>query len=250
MTSFHSAVRCLGILLSVCVIAPCQAGVIIASTGNTIATAQDLTALKPTEIVGALSGDPNDAAIFQIMILQPDLFSAMTVDAGAFGIEDTVLSLFDLSGNGIYLNDDISGGNTFSCISTVAGGANPCPLSGPVLPVGDYYLALSQSANYPVDGSNNEIFNPLLSTDLARLASGAGPLAGWDGNSLTSPDSDLVNYDIVLTGTVPEAVPEPGTWLMSGIGLVGLLYRARRRRPSCLHLKSLPGRTPSTRSEP
>ena len=84
MAGLHSSVRCLGILLSVCVIAPCQASVIIASTGNTIATAQDLTALTPTEITGALSGDPNDVAIFQIPILEPDLFSAMTLDSGAF----------------------------------------------------------------------------------------------------------------------------------------------------------------------
>ena len=228
MASFHSTVRCLGILLSVCVIAPCYAGIITASTGNTIATAQDLTALLPTEIIGALSGDPNDVAIFRIAIRQPDLFSVMTVDPGAFSIQDTVLSLFDSSGNGIYLNDDISGGNTFSCISTIAGLSNPCPVSGPILPIGDYYLALSQSANYPVDGSNHEIFNPLSSTDLAAALAGVGPLSGWDGNSFTSPDSDLVNYDIVLTGTVPE----PGTWWMSGVGLVGLLYWARRRRPA------------------
>jgi hypothetical protein len=229
MGGFYSAVRC-GLLLSVCVIAPCSASVITASTGNTVATAQDLTALTPTEIIGALSGDPNDVAIFLIPIRRPDLFSVMTLDPGAFSIQDTVLSLFDLSGVGIYLNDDISGADTFSCISTIAGVTNPCPLNGPLLPVGDYYLALSRSANYPVDGSNNEIFNPLSSTDLATLVSGAGPLSGWDGNSFTSPDSDLVNYDIVLTGTVTEAVPEPGTWLMSGIALVGLLYWARRRR--------------------
>src|SRR5262249_4060726 len=107
MTRFHPRVRHLWILLSMCAIVPSYGSII---------TAQDLTALNPTEIIGSLSGDPNDAAVFKIPIFAPGIFSATTVDAGAFGIPDTVLSLFDLSGNGIFLNDDISGADTFSAI--------------------------------------------------------------------------------------------------------------------------------------
>ena len=33
-----------------------------------------------------------------------------------------------------------------------------------MLPAGFYFLAISRSANYPVDGSKNEIFNPVSST--------------------------------------------------------------------------------------
>jgi hypothetical protein len=42
-----------------------------------------------------------------------------------------------------------------------------------------------------------------------------------DGRALTSPDTDLVDYDIVLTDTTPE----PATWIMTGAAcvLLGIL---------------------------
>lgn len=93
------------------------------------------------------------------------------------------------------------------------------------MPVGTYYLAISRSANYPLDNLGNEIFNPISSTDVVGPSS-THPLASWDGGAFTSPNFDLVNYDIVLTGTT---VPEPGTWLMGaiGLGLAGVLARRR-----------------------
>ena len=213
-----------GFILSLYVAAPCSAGPIVATgAGSTIGTAEDLTGLYPTEIVGTLSGtDPAAASVFKISNLQPWNFSALTVFTGAFGIPDTVLSLFDSSGVGIYLNDDISGSNTMSCLPSVSL-SNPCPTSGITLPGGIYYLAISRSFNYPVDGFGNEIFNPLSSTDLVG-PSFTNPLAGWDGNG-PSPDFDLVNYQIDLTGTVPE----PATWLLTA-GVVLALGRLRRRR--------------------
>jgi hypothetical protein len=202
--------------------APCSAGLIVASgAGSTLATAEDLTGLFPTEIVGMLSGtDPYAASMFKISNLQPANFSALTLFTGAFGIPDTVLSLFDSNGVGIYLNDDISGANTMSCL----GLGNPCPTSGLALPVGFYYLAISRSANYPVDILSNEIFVPLSSTDLVGSSS-SNPVAGWDGGAFTSPDFDLTSYDIVLTGTTPE----PATWLLTA-GAVLVFGRLRRRR--------------------
>jgi len=213
--------------LTLCLIAPCYAGLIVASgAGSTPATAEDLTGLFPTEIVGTLSGaDPNDVSMFKISNLDPSNFSAMTVLPGAFGIPDTVLTLFDSAGVGIYLNDDISGSNTLSCLPS-PGPGNPCPTSGALLAAGFYYLAISRSANYPLDGSN-EIFAPVLSTDLVGPSS-FGPVDGWDDGSFTSPDTDLVNYDILLTGT-DGTVPEPATWLLTaGAGLVFGLLRRRR----------------------
>jgi len=214
--------------LSLCLIAPCYAGLIVASgAGSTPGTAEDLTGLFPTEIVGTLSGaNPNDVSMFKISNLDPTNFSAITVAAGAFGIPDTVLTLFDSAGVGIYLNDDISGSNTLSCL-TSAGPGNPCPLSGAVLAAGFYYLAISRGANYPVDGSNAEIFNSVSSTDLVGPSS-SNPVDGWDDGSFTSPDTDLINYDILLTGT-GGTVPEPATWLLTaGAGLVFGLLRRRR----------------------
>jgi hypothetical protein len=218
-----------GKLVGVCVLslslymaAPCSAGLIVASgAGSTLATAEDLTGLFPTEIVGMLSGtDPYAASMFKISNLQPANFSALTLFTGAFGIPDTVLTLFDSAGVGIYLNDDISGSNTMSCL----GLGNPCPTSGLALPVGFYYLAISRSANYPVDSLSNEIFVPLSSTDLVGSSS-TNPVAGWDGGAFTSPDFDLTSYDIVLTGTTPE----PATWLLTA-GAVLVFGRLRRRR--------------------
>lgn len=212
------------LVLSLYVAAPCSAGLITASgAGSMLATAEDLTGLYPTEIVGALSSDPNDASIFKISNLEPWNFSALTVYTGAFGIPDTVLSLFNSSGAGVYLNDDISGSNTMSCLPS-ASLSNPCPASGIVLPGGIYYLAISRSANYPLDIYGNEIFNPPLSTDVVGPSS-TNPFGSWDGGSYTSPDTDLVNYQIDLTGTVPE----PATWLLTA-GAVLALARLRRRR--------------------
>ena len=207
--------------LSLYMIAPCSAGLIVASgAGSTLAGAEDLTGLFPTEIVGTLSGtDPSAASMFKISNLQPGNFSALTLFTGAFGIPDTVLSLFNSTGVGIYLNDDISGTNTMSCL----GLGNPCPTSGLALPVGIYYLAISRSFNYPVDQFGNEIFNPLSSTDLVGPST-TNPVAGWDGFG-PAPDFDLTSYDIVLTGTTPE----PATWLLTA-GAVLVFGRLRRRR--------------------
>lgn len=206
---------------------PCQAGLIEASGAGSIpGTAQDLTGLFPSEIVGSLDGfDQNDVDMFKIDILNPVTFSAMTVDAGPFGIPDTVLSLFDAMGVGVYLNDDISGSNTLSCLPS-GDVSNPCQTgrggTGPLVS-GIYYLAVSRSANYPVDSSSNEIFSPVSSTDVVGPVN-TNPVAGWDGGTFVSPDFDLVNYDIQLTGTVPE----PGTLLLMA-GAAALLAVRRKR---------------------
>ena len=192
------------------------------------ASALDLTGAFPTVIQGVLDGsDPNTVNMFKIDILEPNLFSAFTFFPGVFGVEDPALFLFNSSGAGVYMNDDEDPANaadTQACLPSSA--ANPCPQAlppglGPLAP-GNYFLAITRSANYPVDASLNEIFSPLNSTDVVGPNGGVGPVAGWDGGAFASPDTDLVNYDIILAGTTPE----PATWVMMvGAGLGLLLLR-------------------------
>jgi hypothetical protein len=108
---------------------------------------------------------------------------------------------------------------------------SPCPNPPPagVGPSADgiYYLAITWSSNLPVDGSSNEIFTVNNFTDVVGPNSGVGPITNWDGNGGPAPDSDLLNYDIVLTGTTPE----PATWSLSVLaaGCFALLRRKLRR---------------------
>jgi hypothetical protein len=163
--------------------------------------------------------------MFKIDIANAEEFSAIVIGS-PFGVTDTVLALFDSTDLGVYLNDDISGADTLSCLPSAV--ANPCltalpPGVGPTV-AGVYYLAISRSANYPTSSTSSEIFSPVFSTDVVGpdLTMGGGnPIIGWDGAAFTSPDTDLVEYDIVLTGTTPE----PATWIMTGAAcvLLGIL---------------------------
>jgi hypothetical protein len=138
------------------------------------------------------------------------------------------LFLFDSTGRGVYANDDIDGGNTLSCLPSLIG--NPCSTSLPigVGPTSDgvYYLAITRSSNMPLSDMG-EIFTIFNSTDVVGpdpTMGGNDPVINWDGGAFTSADTDLVNYDIVLTGTVPE----PATWTMIGAG--GVLLALLRRK--------------------
>jgi len=192
--------------------------------------AEDLTLLNPTEITGSIP-DTTDPLLgvnmFKIDIVDFASFSAITLSS-PFGITDTELFLFDSSGRGVYANDDINGLNTPSCLPSQV--ANPCssPLPSGVGPTMDgiYYLAITRSSNMPLS-SSGEIFTIFTSTDVVgpdTTAGGNDPITGWDGGAFTSPDTDLVDYDIVLTGTVPE----PVTWPV--IGVAGVLLALARRK--------------------
>ena len=202
--------------------------VVASGAGSLPGTAQDLTGMNVTEITGSIM-DQLGVEMFEIDITNAAGFSAMTVNPGAFGIPDTELFLFDSSGMGVYGNDDIDGGNTFSCLPSAVV-SNPCSSSRPggVGPMtdGDYFLAITRSANSPLDGSDNYIFTSVLSTDVVGPNAGTGPIADWDGGVFTNPDFDLVNFDILLTGTT--AVPEPGTWALIAAGFVGIFLRRKQ----------------------
>jgi hypothetical protein len=218
-----------GVIFSVLVSAQCLAWgttVTASGAGPLLPSAEDLTGTYVTEIQGSLTTDPTSVSLFEINILSPLDFSAMTVDAGPFGIPDTELFLFDSTGAGVYYNDDISDSDTLSCLPS-SDAANPCPTSaaglGPESP-GIYYLGIARSADGPLDASDNEIFTDFLSTDVVGPNDGVGPLAAYDNGAYTQPNYDLTDYDILLTGTVPE----PATWtLLAGALLAAGIFRKR-----------------------
>jgi hypothetical protein len=221
--------------LAVMMVPTAYAGLITASDAGALpGSAEDLTGLFPTEITGSIP-DTTDPLLgvnmFAIDIEDFASFSAITVGS-PFGITDTELFLFDSTGRGVYANDDIDGGNTLSCLPSQVD--NPCSSSQPpgVGPTEDgvYYLAITRSSNMPLSTSG-EIFSIFNSTDVVgpdTTMGGNDPINGWDGGAFTSTDTDLVNYDIVLTGTVPE----PSTWPVIGLGGVLLVLRRRKIRAS------------------
>jgi hypothetical protein len=202
------------------------------TAGPLPASSQDLTTSYPTEILGSLDF-PNGVSMFQIYIFEPQLFSAISEPVIGDGIPDTELFLFDSSGVGVYMNDDADFSNTLACLPSAVD--NPCSSSlpsgvGPSSP-GFYYLAVTRSANLPIDSLSNTLFSPVLSTDVIGPATTTS-IADWNNDVFTSPDFDLVTYDIVLTGTIPE----PATWVLTAsAGLLFALARKPWRRDSSRH---------------
>jgi hypothetical protein len=216
--------------------APLRADTVAASGAGALpGTAEDLTGVNVTEITGSIP-DTTDPLLgvnmFAINITDYQDFSAITIGS-PFGITDTELFLFNSGGFGVMGNDDIDGGNTLSCLPS-ADGSSPCesPLPSGVGPTSDgtYYLAITRSSNDPLSVSG-EIFTIFNSTDVVGpdlTAGGNDPITDWDGGAFTSADTDLVNYQIDLTGTSPVTAPEPATWGLMAIGVAFILVRRKR----------------------
>lgn len=203
------------------------ATIVASGAGPLPGSAENLTNQFPSEILGALDF-PNGVNMFAITISNYLTFSAMTVPVGPHAVPDTELFLFDSTGHGLYANDDIDGANTLSCLPS-ADAANPCSFGraglGPTSN-GTYYLAITRSANGPLSNSG-EIFSALTTGAVAGVdltQGGAGSIVGWDNGVFTSSDFDNVNYEIVLTGTVPE----PATLGLLGISVFALLLVRRK----------------------
>lgn len=218
-------------LLGTVLAVPGVASLVTASgAGPLPGTAQDLTGVPGlTEIVGTLS-DPLAVDMFAINILHPTGFSAYTVASSPFSVPDPELFLFDASGRGVMMNDDVTFSDTQSCLPSLDA-TNPCPnprdfALGPLTP-GTYYLGITRSANLPLS-SSGYIFSPVQSTDVVGpdLTQGGGdPITGWDGGVFTSPNYDLNAFDILIQDT-----PEPATrWIVAFAGAAFLLFRRVRR---------------------
>jgi hypothetical protein len=216
-------------LLSLCFAVPGSASLILANgAGPLPASAQDLTGLFPSEIAGILADTGDAVSMFKINIRQPFFFSAITFP-GAFFVPDPELFLFDAAALGVYMNDDKTGADTQSCLPS-GGASNPCPTVragvGPVAP-GIYYLAITRATNTPLDSLGNPLFFPFVTTDVAGPLT-ATPVTACDGSGIPSTDTDLVRYDIALTGTVPE----PATWTLTAFACLALFLLRRKRTAS------------------
>lgn len=178
---------------------------------------------------GVVSGQPlntingslfqnGDADFYVLNITNFSAFSATTVGGSKI---DTMLYLFDSSGNAIYLNDDAAGGLTIQ--STLPAGSAIGPHAN-----GTYILGISLTNVDPVNLSNQLMFNPaVFSTDLRGPSSAVGPVTGiFD----TNKGMELGPYSIMLTGAATAlAVPEPSTVALLFTGGLGALIALRRR---------------------
>lgn len=196
--------------------------------GSLPATALDLTGHNVVAIQGSVDLTTG-VAMFEINISNFLGFSAYTASV-PFGIGDTELFLFNSSGQAVYANDDAGfpgAAYTLSCLPSAIA-SNPCLTGrGGLGPTsnGHYYLAIAVSADLPQDAGSNYVFQSAVSsTDIVGPASGAGPVAGWDGGFYTSPNFDNSRYLIDITG----AAPEPSTLLLVSPGL--LLGWLRRKQ--------------------
>lgn len=179
---------------------------------------------QKTSGVGALTllaGDLVELAdidLYWILIKDPSLFSAATIDAPGFLVPDPQLFLFDHLGFGVYSNDDASDSQ-----SELPSGS----LFSPTLP-GRYLLGIGRFNNEPLS-TTGLIFTEDIGINGPDLsAGGASPLVAWDGNVSGRPDLDT-RYLIAITGA-EFAVPEPGSFLLvcAGTFAVWIMRRAGR----------------------
>ncbi|SFW18477.1 PEP-CTERM protein-sorting domain-containing protein [Nitrosovibrio sp. Nv17] len=192
--------------------------------GNLLGTAQEPTGDGSLNNIRGLLEHNQDIDLFKIYISNPTTFSA-SVTANF----NSVLSLFDSTGLGVYGNDDAKLGDTNAGLP--AGHA-----FGPQA-AGWYYLAISTDEVMPTSGSGTGPENYIASITsepytavLGPTGPGGGsPLTGW----ATEGDPNLgvfESYRIRLSGVTVSPVPEPETYgmLLAGLGLVGAMVRRRK----------------------
>jgi hypothetical protein len=138
-----------------------------------------------TSISGSI-GDPNDEDMYKICLRGGKRFSATTDGGATF---DTQLFLFNASGRGVYMNDDI-GGDPYNVQSRL-------PRMQPLTPrqAGIYFLAISAFDNDPVNARGQMIF-PDEPFDVVHGPARPGArVRGWDEGGLESG-----SYTITLRG--------------------------------------------------
>ncbi len=191
-----------GLILSVSGFA--NAGLIteIGDTGDSIHTAQSLSA-NTTQISGSISNNSD-----------VDLFGFYW-DGGLLDINvsydnsnlDSQVFLFDGLGFGLYHNDDAPFPN--SAISTTVS-------------AGEYFVGVSSFSNDPVsvDGT---IFPTFYTGQMAPTGPGGGSvLSGWEYDGVSN-GAYIVNISSV--SSYPQSVPEPSTLAIFTLAIAGLVSR-------------------------
>lgn len=187
-------------------------------------------------IVGTLPTDPvffnptipPDVDLFQIMIDDPDAFSATTLNDGTSEIFDTQLYLFDANGLGVIANSNTSL-SVFEFRSTIPPGS--------VDEAGEYFLGIALFGSRPIDEKGDYLFPDLSSSDeVEGPQSGSNALDDWDTVPLSDPSE---HYRIDLTGAAfldrTAVIPEPTSatvWVGCVLMVVGLCYQRRLRSVS------------------
>jgi PEP-CTERM motif len=146
-------------------------------------------------------------------------FVGDVIPAGGF---DTIVTLFDPSGNFINYNDDGSGVAT----DPVTGAAFDSLLQMSALAPGTYTVALTQFDNFangPTLGDGfSESGNPNFTLNFAPSGS-----SGFFWDVTENERTGNWALDIITSNTVPE----PSALLLGGLGLIGAFTFARQRRP-------------------
>ena len=162
------------------------------------------------------TGGVSESDMYQFTVAGNVSLTASTYSAAftpGFNNFDSQIAIFSNAGVGLAVNDDATGGGSQSSVTLTLG-------------PGSYYLLISGSGRFAVDGTGALIFPNFTdgTTDATGTyaATSASPITGYTGSS-----NEGGNYRIALT-TVP-VVPEPHTFAWMAAGMVGLAVVLRRR---------------------
>jgi hypothetical protein len=163
-----------------------------------------------------------DVDLYKIKIINPTAFSAFVFGGEGPNDWDSMLTLFDENGFGVYRNDD--------AVFDIGDSGLPANHAlGPQV-AGNYFLAISDDDRGPLSGtasSINDLIFPSSTfpyTDISGPTGSGGALALTDWGSLISEVTLNANYGINLTGAeFVSSAPIPAAFWLFGTGIIGFL---------------------------